>query len=262
MILKDQGSRKLNDSVDGHPHHEAERVLRPQLRASARRTRAGASWPGATRSASATSCGATTSRTPRARGRTRGSSCAKRSGTSRSTRPRRILGLNAAEFYGFDVDALRPIAERDRADARGARPDRRRGVRQVGRPARGRPPLAHRQGSGAGRAVTCGMNSAIRCSTGRSPSSRVAGAESDAGSHSHWPAPVPGSRSSSSIPTPAAHGRRRRCGWRHGVRARGERARTRRLRDDRRRRGRPLRRCRHPGEQRAAGPDGAARGVY
>ena len=92
--------------------HAAERVLRPQLRASARRTPAAASWPGATRSASATSCGATTSRTPRARGRTRGSGCATRSATSPSTRPRRCSGGNAAEVYGFDVDALRPLADR------------------------------------------------------------------------------------------------------------------------------------------------------
>ena len=33
MTLKDQGSRKLERQRDGHPHHEAERVLRPQLRA-------------------------------------------------------------------------------------------------------------------------------------------------------------------------------------------------------------------------------------
>ncbi len=31
--------------------------------------------------------------------------------TSRSTRPRAMLGCNAAEVYGFDVDALRPLAD-------------------------------------------------------------------------------------------------------------------------------------------------------
>ena len=53
-----------------------------------------------------------------------------------------------------------PDRRRDRADARGARPDRRAGVPQVGRPARGRAPLAHRPGSGAGRALRHGARGA------------------------------------------------------------------------------------------------------
>ena len=54
-----------------------------------------------------------------------------------------ILGANAAEFYGFDVDALRPLADRDRSDAGRPRPDRGR-AREVGRAARGRASVAHR----------------------------------------------------------------------------------------------------------------------
>ena len=55
-----------------------------------------------------------------------------------------ILGLNQAEFYGFDLDKLQPIADRIGPDPRGPRPDRRVGVRQVGavqegRAARGSP---------------------------------------------------------------------------------------------------------------------------
>ena len=73
MATREHGMRKMVEHAR-HPHDAAERVLRPQRARSARRTPAGASSAVATRSASATSCGATTSRTPRARGRTRASS--------------------------------------------------------------------------------------------------------------------------------------------------------------------------------------------
>ena len=63
---------------------------------SGRPTPGGASWPGATRSGSATSCGATTSPTPRGPGPTPGSGSATPSTTSPSTRPQQILGSNAA----------------------------------------------------------------------------------------------------------------------------------------------------------------------
>ena len=92
--------------------HAPERVLRPQLLHRRVEHRAGASWPAATRSASATSCGATTSRTPRARGRTpreflRDAFC-----DIPVDETAAMLGGNAAEVYGFDVDALRPLADR------------------------------------------------------------------------------------------------------------------------------------------------------
>ena len=76
-----------------------------------RRTRAAASWRDATRSGSATSCGATTSPIPRARGRTPRRSSREAFWDIPVDETAQILGLNAAEFYGFDVDALRPIAE-------------------------------------------------------------------------------------------------------------------------------------------------------
>ena len=55
---------------------------------------------------------------------------------------RQILGLNTAEFYGFDVDALQPIADEIGPDDRRPRPDRHRRLRQVGRPPRRRAALA------------------------------------------------------------------------------------------------------------------------
>ena len=44
---------------------------------------------------------------------------------ARSATPRKMLGETAARCYGFDLDALRPIAERDRPDARRSRPGHR-----------------------------------------------------------------------------------------------------------------------------------------
>ena len=55
-----------------------------------------------------------------------------------------ILGLNAAEFYGFDVDALQPIADEIGPTPEDLGQTDAAGVRQVGRPARRRSPLAHR----------------------------------------------------------------------------------------------------------------------
>ena len=66
------------------------------------------------------------------------------SGTSRSTRPSRSSGSTRPTFYGFDLDKLAADRRPDRAHARGPRPDRRVGVREVGavqegRAARGSP---------------------------------------------------------------------------------------------------------------------------
>ena len=69
----------------------------------------------ATRSASTTSVGATTSRTRRAPGRTRGLA-AKTFGDMPIDETRRMLGLNAAEVFGFDVEALTPHRQADRPD--------------------------------------------------------------------------------------------------------------------------------------------------
>ena len=43
-----------------------------------------------------------------------------------------ILGLNQADFYGFDLDELAADRRPHRPDPRGPRPDRRVRVRQVG----------------------------------------------------------------------------------------------------------------------------------
>ena len=101
---------------------------------SARRTRVGASSAVATRSASATSCGATTSRIPRARGRTPSEFLGeavlghpdRRDRADPRAQPGRVLRLRPRQAAAD----RRP----DRAHARGPRPDRRSRVRQVGRP--------------------------------------------------------------------------------------------------------------------------------
>ena len=128
-------------------HHEdaAERVLRPELRAWLIETHAGASSLAGTRSVSATSCGATTSRTPE--------------GTWPYTREfpeGQLLGrvrrrdrtdprsLNAAEsLTTLDLRQARANRRPFRPHPRGAGPDRPVGHRQVGRP-QGGPPSAHR----------------------------------------------------------------------------------------------------------------------
>ena len=109
---------------------------------SARRTPAGASWPAATRSASATSCGATTSPTPRAPGRTPASGCATPFCDIPVDETAQMLGLNAAEMYGFDVDALAAARRPGRPDARPSSARTGDDLAQVGRAARRRPALA------------------------------------------------------------------------------------------------------------------------
>ncbi len=110
LILKDQGSRKLDDSVQGAPHDAAERVLRPQhaslgssntrRRELARRYEIGignimwgndfphpeGTWPYTKKILREAFWDIPVDETAQ------------------------ILGLNAAGFYGFDVDALRPIS--------------------------------------------------------------------------------------------------------------------------------------------------------
>ena len=67
----------------------------------------------ATRSASTASCGAATTRTPKARTRTAARRCAPRSPIGTGARGRaRCARDTAAEVYGFDLDALDPIAAR------------------------------------------------------------------------------------------------------------------------------------------------------
>ena len=65
-----------------------------------------------TRSGSTGSCGAATTRTTRARARSPASTCASCSTTRRSPSMRKMLAGNAAELYGFDLDALAPLAEK------------------------------------------------------------------------------------------------------------------------------------------------------
>ena len=78
VARRHDGDARARHAQDGehprHPHDAAERVLRPQRQDRRVEHAVGASSAGATRSASTTSCGATTSRTPRARGPTRASS--------------------------------------------------------------------------------------------------------------------------------------------------------------------------------------------
>ena len=87
------GDARARHAQDGeharHPQPVAERILRPEREDRRVEHAVDASSVAATRSASATSCGGTTSRTPRARGPTRASSSRTGSGTSRSTRPNR-----------------------------------------------------------------------------------------------------------------------------------------------------------------------------
>ena len=52
------------------------------------------------------------SRIRKARSRTRATGSANASRTCPRPKPRRILGLTAAELYGVDVDALRPLADK------------------------------------------------------------------------------------------------------------------------------------------------------
>ena len=68
--------------------------------------------PRSTRSASTGSCGGATTRTTRARARSRASTCGSCSTTPTRDRLQQMLAGNAAELYGFDLDALRPLAEK------------------------------------------------------------------------------------------------------------------------------------------------------
>ena len=72
----------------------------------------------ATTSASTASCGAPTTRTPRAATRTRPKRCAPRSATCPPDETRQMVETNAAGVYGFDLAALREIGDRDRPDRR------------------------------------------------------------------------------------------------------------------------------------------------
>ena len=104
--------REARQRVPREPVHEAQRVHRPQLLPRRLHPRASRTSPAATRSASATCCGATTSPIPRAPSPTRASGSGSGSRTSLGPSAERILGLNAAELYGIDVDALAPLVER------------------------------------------------------------------------------------------------------------------------------------------------------
>ena len=73
-------------------------------------------------SAATSRCGAPTTRTPRARGRTRSERLRSDFGDVPVGDTRKLLGETAARCYGFDLDALRPIADAHRPDARGPRP--------------------------------------------------------------------------------------------------------------------------------------------
>ena len=72
----------------------------------------------ATTSASTASCGAATTRTPKARIPTAARRCARRSRDVPEPRSRAMLGDNAAEVYGFDLDVLDAIARACRPDGR------------------------------------------------------------------------------------------------------------------------------------------------
>ena len=135
--VREHGSKKLGAQLDREAHDATERVLRPQLLHRRVEHDAAASSRCATRSASATSCGGTTSRTPRAPGRTPRVAA---QGVLRRARRRdrgRCSGATAAAVYNFDVDALAPLASAHRADARRSRTDGGRPV-EMGRSRRRR----------------------------------------------------------------------------------------------------------------------------
>ena len=58
------------------------------------------------------SCGAATTRTTRARTRTPASTCGRGSATSTRSRCKKMLSENVAKLYDFDLDALRPLADK------------------------------------------------------------------------------------------------------------------------------------------------------
>ena len=76
----------------------------------------------ATRSASTRSCGATTSPIARGAGRSAPSTCAWPSPACRADEVAQMVGGNAAELYGFDLDALAPAGGPRRAADRRRRP--------------------------------------------------------------------------------------------------------------------------------------------
>ena len=88
------------------------RVLPAQLLGRARASCARPRRRCATTSASTGSCGAPTTRTARAATRTRPRRCGPRSAAFDPAEVRAMVETNAAGFYGFDLDALRPIGDR------------------------------------------------------------------------------------------------------------------------------------------------------
>ena len=139
LILKDQGSRKLDDSVHGLSRCSRASTSTATSR-SGRRTPAGASWPSLRDRRRQHHVG---QRLPPPRGHLAVHQADPRRGrstTSPSTRPRdpraqrrRVLRLRRRHAAAD--------RRRDRADPRGPRPDRRGRVRQVGQPAGRRPSL-------------------------------------------------------------------------------------------------------------------------
>ena len=91
---------------------EAQRVHRPQLLLRRLDARASRTSAGATRSASATCCGATTSRTPRAPSPTPASWSGAASRTCPTTSAEPSSATTPSSLYGIDTAALAPLVER------------------------------------------------------------------------------------------------------------------------------------------------------
>ena len=109
---RDHGSRKLGERADGEHVDAPERVLRPQLLHRRVEHHPGRDGPPLRDRRRQPLLGQRLPASRRAPGPTRGSSWPTCSATSRATRPRPSSGGNAAEVYGFDVEALRPLVER------------------------------------------------------------------------------------------------------------------------------------------------------
>ena len=109
---REHAAKKLGTQLTDAPADAARASTSTGTASSAPRTPVAASWPGATRSAWPTSCGGTTSPTPRGPGRIPASGCANAFSDIPVDETQQILGDNAAACYGFDTEALRPLADR------------------------------------------------------------------------------------------------------------------------------------------------------
>ena len=160
---RDHGPGSSAEQLTAQPDDAPERVLRPQLLHRRVEHHPASSWPAATRSASATSVG---QRLPAPRGHLAahpGVPAPTRSGTSRSTRPRRSSGATRPRSTASTSTRSRRSStasgRRPRSSARTDDP-----TAEVGRRQAGRPPVAHRH-----RDVADGHPAGVTTTTGPAP---------------------------------------------------------------------------------------------